>query len=127
MTGRSVPEWMGSSPDAKIPAAVRARVFEAFGGVCQLTKRKIRAGEAWEIDHRIPLALGGAHRESNLWPVLADAHKAKTRADVDMIAKARRCRLKHTGAWPKSKNPIKSRGFQKSRKAMAAESAEEGL
>lgn len=124
MTGRSVPEWMGSSPDAKIPAAVRARVFEAFGGVCQLTKRKIRAGEAWEIDHRIPLALGGAHRESNLWPVLADAHKAKTREDVGMKAKADRCRLKHIGQFPQSKHKIKSRGFPKGRNRLFAERAD---
>lgn len=115
LTGRSVPEWVGSSPDAAIPPRVRLRVFERFAGTCQLTGRKIRPGDEWDLDHRVPLALGGKHAESNLQPVLREAHREKTRQDVADNAKVRRIRLKHIGAFPKSKAKIKSRGFQKTR------------
>ena len=43
MTGRAVPEWIGATPDTKVPERVRLRVFNAYGGVCYLSKRKIRA------------------------------------------------------------------------------------
>lgn len=44
MTGRSVPEWIGASPDTPVPPRVRARVFEAYGGICYRSGRKIMAG-----------------------------------------------------------------------------------
>lgn len=48
---RSVDEWIGKNDDAAIPPRVRLRVFEKFGGICQLSNRKIMAGEAWDLDH----------------------------------------------------------------------------
>jgi 5-methylcytosine-specific restriction protein A len=103
MTGRSVPEWVGSSPDAPIPPRVRLRVFERYAGVCQLTGRKIRAGDKWDLDHRIALANGGTHSEDNLQPVSREAHREKTRQDVALKSKAARVRAKHLGiAKPKS-------------------------
>lgn len=124
MTGRSVPEWIGSTPNAEIPKAVRLRVFERYGGVCQLSGRKIQVGDKWQPDHRIPLGLRGEHRESNLWPVLVDPHKEKTADDTRAIRKAQRIALKHIGAWPRSKRLLKSRGFQKSRAAEHASNQE---
>lgn len=111
---RSVSTWEGSTPDAAIPTRVRLRVFEAFGGKCALTGRKIQAGMPWDLDHRVPLILGGRHAEDNLQPVLKDAHREKTKADVAAKSKADRIRAKHLGVWPRSKRPLKSRGFQKS-------------
>lgn len=109
MTGRSVPEWIGSSPDAKVPPKVRARVFERAKGICHISKRKIRAGEKWELEHVVPLSMGGGHRETNLAPALADAHKEKTREEAGVRAKADRVRLKHLGLFPKSPFPLRSR------------------
>lgn len=105
-TSRSVPEWIGAHPDAKVPPHVRARIFDAHGGRCGLTGRKIRPGDAWELDHKRALALGGEHRETNLRPVLSLAHKAKTATDVGTLAKDRRVRAKHIGAAPKSRRPL---------------------
>ena len=106
MTGRSVPEWIGATPDAGIPPRVRLRVFERAGGVCALTGRKIYPGDRWDCDHRVPLALGGEHRESNLQPVLAEAHREKTAEDVAAKAKAARVAKKHRGLHhPKAKIP----------------------
>lgn len=104
---REVPAWQGKTDDAAIPARVRARVFERFGGRCALSGRKIGAGEPWQLDHIVPLILGGAHAEANLQPVSVDAHKLKTATDVKAKAKAARCHAKHFGyaARPARKIP----------------------
>lgn len=97
MTGRSTPEWIGATPDAKIPPRVRLRVFEAHGGICGLTGRKIMPGDEWDVDHIQALINGGAHRETNMQPVLRAAHRKKTAEDVKVKAKAARVRKKHLG------------------------------
>lgn len=101
-----MPEWIGATDDARIPPRVRLRVFERFGGVCQLTDRKIMPGDEWDCDHAVALINGGEHRESNLQPVLRAAHRRKTADDVAAKAKADRVRKKHLGLHnPKSKLP----------------------
>ena len=115
MSGRAVPEWIGASPDAKVPPRVRARVFLAHEGKCHLSGRIIRPGDRWELDHVRALINGGEHRESNLAPALVAAHRAKTADDVKVKAKVARMRAKHLGVWPRSKAKIQSRGFDKSR------------
>lgn len=115
MTGRSVPEWIGATPDAKPPKSVRLRVFAAYGGRCYLSKRLIRPGEAWELEHIKPLHLDGENRESNMAPALVDAHRRKTAAEMTAKAKADRIRAKHLGIYPASKAKIQSRGFAKTR------------
>ena len=60
---RSVPEWIGATDDSAIPPRVRLRVFEAHGGVCHLSGRKIRAGEEWDCDHVKALINGGENRD----------------------------------------------------------------
>lgn len=97
LSGRAVPEWIGKTPDTKIPPHVRARIFEAHNGICHLSKRHIRAGEAWECDHIIALCNGGAHRETNLAPALSEPHKIKTKADVREKSKIARLRKRHMG------------------------------
>jgi len=97
MTARAVPEWRGKTPDSKIPPHVRMRVFLAYDGHCYLTGRKIMPADYWEIDHVTALINGGEHIESNMAPVLRDAHRIKTRADVREKAKVARIRKKHLG------------------------------
>ena len=97
MTRRSVPEWIGTTPDTPVPPRVKLRVFEAHGGKCHLTGRKIVPGDKWELDHRVALANGGKHRESNLAPALSEAHRKKTATDVAQKAKDDRVRKKHLG------------------------------
>lgn len=115
MNGRSVPEWRGSSPDAKVPPHVRARVFERHGGRCHISGRLIRTGDAWELEHIKPLSMGGEHAELNMAPALVQPHREKTAKEATARAKADRMRAKHLGIWPKSKTPLRSRGFQKTR------------
>ncbi len=111
-TKRTVPEWIGKDADAAIPPRVRLRVFEAHGGVCHLSGRKIKAGELWDCDHIKALVNGGENRESNLAPALRDKHIAKTAEDVAEKSKVDRIRKKHLGIWPKGQK-IASRGFDK--------------
>lgn len=113
--GRSLPEWIGKTPDTKVPDTVRDRVFLRAGGRCYLSGRKIMPGDKWELEHVKPLSMGGEHRERNLRPALAAAHREKTKAEATDRAKADRIRRKHQGTWPKSKAPIKSRGFSPTR------------
>lgn len=113
MTGRSVPEWHGATPDTRPPTKVRIRVFDAYEGRCYRTGRKIAAGEPWDLDHVKPLHLGGENRETNLAPISKAAHREKSAAELTVKAKTDRIRAKHLGQWPRSPTPIRSRGFPK--------------
>lgn len=92
---RSVEEWIGKNDDAAIPPRVRLRVFERFNGVCQLSQRKIMAGDAWDLDHIRALWRGGEHRESNLHPVLKQPHREKSAEEQSIQAKCDRIKKKH--------------------------------
>jgi 5-methylcytosine-specific restriction enzyme A len=108
---RTVKEWIGRNPDSKIPPRVRLRVFEAHGGVCHLSGRKIAAGDKWDCDHVIALVNGGLNRERNLAPVLRDKHREKTAADVAEKAKVARKAKANLGLKPPPAKPIQSAGF----------------
>lgn len=109
MTGRSVPEWIGKTPDTKVPDNVRVRIFLRDGGRCHISGRKIARGEPWDLDHKVALCNGGQHRETNLAPALRDKHRAKTAADVAERAMIDRKRKADLGIRKPAQ--IKSRGF----------------
>jgi 5-methylcytosine-specific restriction endonuclease McrA len=94
---RKVTEWIGKTDDASVPPRVRLRIFNRCGGICHISHRVIRAGEAWELDHILALVNGGSHRESNLAPVLKCAHKEKTKEDVALKVKNNRKRMSFLG------------------------------
>ena len=94
---RAVKEWIGTSPDSKVPDRVRIRVFDRYDGTCYLSGRKIFPGMLWEIEHIIALINGGENRESNLAPVLVDSHKEKTKKDQAIKSKNYKVRKKHLG------------------------------
>ncbi len=112
---RTVDEWIGKTDDSVPPPRVRLRVFEAYQGRCYRSGRKIMAGDKWQLDHIKAIINGGENRESNLAPILDDAHKVKTREDLDEKSKVYRTRAKHLGQWPKGPK-IASRGFEKRRR-----------
>lgn len=96
MTGRSVPEWIGASPDRRIPDRVRLRVYMRAEGRCQCCGRKIVAGD-WQADHVVALANGGEHRESNLQCLCTWCHKAKSKQDIAEKSRTYRKRKAHVG------------------------------
>ena len=83
----------------------RLALFEAHGGKCHLCDCKIGVGEAWDVEHIIPVGLGGDDDEGNCAPAHKACHKAKTKTDKGTMAKANRVRAKHKGATV-SKNPL---------------------
>lgn len=77
----------------------RLKVFEAHAGLCHICGGIIDGTrEAWEIEHLIPLALGGDDDEGNVAPAHKACHSVKTSKDRGQIAKANRVRAKHLGA-----------------------------
>lgn len=94
---REVSEWIATHDDQAVPPRVRLRIFQNANGLCHLSGRKIRPGEAWELEHIIALCNGGEHRESNMAPALVAPHKIKTAADRRMKAKDDRVRKRHLG------------------------------
>lgn len=88
-----------------ISAKVRVALFQKHDGVCHLCGGKINVGEAWEVEHIIPFAMGGADDESNWSPAHIKCHRTKTSEDVGNIAKAKRREARHIGAKV-SKSPL---------------------
>lgn len=86
--GRPVDEWIGASPDSKVPPRVQLRILRRFSSKCYLTSIIIADGQKFDLEHIKPLEEGGEHRESNLAPVLRLAHEIKTAAERKRQAKA---------------------------------------
>lgn len=127
---RTVAEWIGKTPDSKVPDRVRLRIFKAYDGRCYLSGRPIRPGEAWELEHKVALILGGEHRESNLAPALSEFHKPKTAAEMKIKAKTDAIAKKHLGikrpkqripSPPKSPKPAPKLDFTRRRNLFTRE------
>ena len=108
---RTVAEWIGKTDDTPVPARVRLRVFERHKGICHISKRKIRPGEAWDCDHIVRLKDGGENRENNLAPALKTPHQKKTAHENTQQAKEDRLRKKHLGIST-NKRPWPSKNFR---------------
>lgn len=118
MTGRSVPEWIGKTADSKIPQHVKLRNFDAHGGVCHISGRKIGPADEWDSDHVIALINWNptpeaphGNRESNIKPALKKPHREKTARDVAEKAKVARIRAKHLGLKKPSSFPRAPEGY----------------
>ena len=87
--------------------ARRVRIFDVHSGQCGWCHEQIEDGEAWEIDHATPLALGGADDDGpNAYPIHRECHRLKTfgrkqdlrvYGDLARIAKAKRLRARRLG------------------------------
>ncbi len=85
----------------RIPKRERAAVLESQNGRCADCGAEI-AGGAFDIDHTVALALGGADDRSNYQALCHPCHHTKTRGfggDISRIAKAKRVAAKHNGTW----------------------------
>lgn len=109
---RSVSEWIGKHPDAKVPDRVRLRILEAAARKCYLTGIKIADGQPFDLEHVTPLSLGGEHRETNLRPALRLPHEVKSAAEAKIRAKADRQAKKAFGERNPNAPKIKSPGFK---------------
>lgn len=98
-------------------AARRARILRLRGAVC--AHPECDRSEGLEIDHVLPLELGGSDDDDNLEPLCPVHHRRKTRADIKRIAKARRIRKKEAGEV-RAKKPIRSRPFARIKAKIAS-------
>jgi 5-methylcytosine-specific restriction endonuclease McrA len=93
------------------------RRFYEQGGCCALCPADIAGG--FIADHRVPRALGGKTNYANLSLLCLACDSAKTfghgqTGDIQRIAKAKRTARKHDPLTrPKTKQPLRSRGFDK--------------
>jgi 5-methylcytosine-specific restriction protein A len=103
-TARSV-EWIGRTPDSRVPRHVAVRVYLAFNGICPKCTRKLVRGK-WQCDHIVALINGGENRELNLQPLCTSpCHSGKTRADVAEKSRVYRKRAAHLGIRKPSRFP----------------------
>ncbi|MBW8618654.1 MAG: HNH endonuclease [Hyphomicrobiales bacterium] len=85
----------------------RLNLFLIRKGLCAVCSQKIDAGKAWDIDHIVPLALGGTNAADNLQILCRPCHRSKTtQSDVPRIAKTKRLKARHLGAHAPSIRPI---------------------
>lgn len=83
----------------------RLAIFHGAGGICHICGEAILVSDKWDVEHVIPLEMGGDEKKgsANLRPAHASCHKAKTaKVDVPQIAKAKRREAKHLGARKRS-------------------------
>ena len=93
-------------PRKPLTTKQRVELFRYHKGMCCICGGQIKAGEAWDVEHNRPLAMGGTNDSNNLAPAHRKCHASKTKQDVANIAKAKRNEAKHFGAkvkkpWPK--------------------------
>lgn len=109
---RSCPEWIAKHDDQAIPPRVKLRILDRENFICHLTGVRIDpVRDQFDFEHRVSLILGGEHKESNIFPALRAAHKAKTAAEMKVKAKIATVRKKHLGIVTREKPPILSKGF----------------
>ena len=93
----------------RVSAGTRAKILAATGHVCA---RPDCPERATDVDHILPLWLGGSNREKNLEGLCPAHHAAKTKAEASLRAKAKRREARDTGTR-RARKAIPSRGFDK--------------
>lgn len=87
----------------------RLDLFLRHKGICHCCGVKIE-NKPWDVDHVIPLAMGGKDTEENWRPAHRSCHGTKTHTtDVPNIAKAKRREMRSFGI----KNERKIRAWRK--------------
>lgn len=108
---RAVPAWVGKTDDTAIPPRVRLRVWDREQGKCHRCRRDIPAADAWIIEHRLAIILGGPNAEQNLCLTCSWCKPVKDAEDVAAKAASAKVRQKHLGIRPAS--TMRSAGFAK--------------
>lgn len=96
----------------RMTPARRKRIIERHGGKCCYPG--CETSDGLEIEHTVPIALGGRDDDDNLTAMCRYHHAQKTRLDVKMIAKAKRIQARENGTR-RERPKIASRGFDKTK------------
>lgn len=97
-----------------VSPGTKAKILAATNHVCA---RPDCTERATDVDHILPLWLGGSNREKNLEGLCAGHHAAKTKAEATRRAKAKRLEARLNGTR-RARKPIPQRagGWPKGRK-----------
>lgn len=102
---------LSTTPRKAMSPMRRLRIWEAHGGICILCKERIDGvREAWTVEHIRALGLGGEDTDANCGPAHESCRRAKDKADVASIAKAKRMKARHLGIKPARKSFCKPNG-----------------
>jgi 5-methylcytosine-specific restriction endonuclease McrA len=104
--GTTYRETVDATPRASMGPIRRARIIARSGGHCAYPKCTVSTD--LEIDHVVPIWMGGKDVDENCEALCDSHHKQKTKVDAAMRAKAKRL----IAGPKKSKRPIQGRGFQ---------------
>lgn len=83
----------------------RLAIWRKWNCTCQMCFRPTDE-RGFDLDHHIPLEIGGDDTDDNLRPLCRPCHRLKTKGDASNIAKAKRREADAVGAtarkpWPK--------------------------
>jgi len=108
-------------PRKEFSRKVRREALERAAGHCEnkACKAVLKPGEA-EIDHILPLEMGGESVIANAQVLCRACHRGKSALDIKAIRKSDRARDKASGAI-KPKQSISNRSFPQSEKAAKRE------
>ena len=98
----------------RVSAGTKAKILAATDHVCARPNCPERATD---VDHILPLWLGGSNREKNLEGLCPAHHAAKTKAEASLRAKAKRREARDQGTR-RERKPIPSRGFPTGKRAI---------
>lgn len=113
-----------TTPRRRIPERERLAIFGKHEGRCHICGDKINSGQAWDVEHIIPLGLGGSDDQDNLAPAHVNCHKGKTATDHGAIAKAKRMRKRQMGIRKEPRNPLNGGRRSKFKKKVNGEVVE---
>lgn len=90
-----------------ITTVQRVKVFLATDGACHICGLRIDAPkQKWQVEHRVPLSMGGADNLSNMAPAHIHCHANKTSGEATVRAKTDRVRAKHLGVKRQATRPM---------------------
>jgi hypothetical protein len=89
----------------RVSAGTRAKILAATNHVCA---RPDCPERATDVDHILPLWLGGSNREKNLEGLCPAHHAAKTKSEASLRAKAKRRQARAEGTR-RERRPIPQR------------------
>ena len=92
--------------------AARRAIWLRFNKTCQMCFTPTDE-RGFDLDHHIPLEIGGDDSDDNLRPLCRPCHRLKTQGDAADIAKAKRREAKHDGSFARRRQ-IQSAGFPSS-------------
>lgn len=88
-----------------ISTTERTRIWERFNRTCQMCFQPTGV-KGFDLDHNIPLEIGGDDTEDNLRPLCRPCHKLKTKGDISDIRRAQRREAGHNGAKAPPRRPL---------------------